>query len=39
MRVVKYCSRLAREAVEPPSLEVFKSQLNKTLTKLVLLDL
>ncbi|KAK4819979.1 hypothetical protein QYF61_017294 [Mycteria americana] len=34
VRVVKYWNRLAREVVKLPSLEVFKSQLDKSLTKL-----
>ncbi|KFR17689.1 hypothetical protein N306_00642, partial [Opisthocomus hoazin] len=35
MRVVKHWNRLPREAVDAPSLEVFKARLDGSLSKLV----
>ena len=35
MRVVRHWNRLPREAVDTPSLEVFKARLNGTLGNLV----
>jgi len=35
MRVVKRCNRLPREAVDAPSLAVFKARLNGALSNLV----
>ncbi|KFV58272.1 hypothetical protein N341_11380, partial [Tyto alba] len=35
MRVVKHWNRLPREAVDAPSLEVFKARLDGALTNLV----
>ncbi|KFW09818.1 hypothetical protein N326_02517, partial [Eurypyga helias] len=35
MRVVRHWNRLPREAVDVPSLEVFKARLNEALSNLV----
>ena len=34
-RVVRHCKRLPREAVESPSLEVFKKRIDKALQNMV----
>ncbi|KFV69241.1 hypothetical protein N307_10228, partial [Dryobates pubescens] len=34
MRVVEHCNRLPREAVETPSLEIFKVKLDRALGSL-----
>ncbi|KFV94084.1 hypothetical protein N326_08713, partial [Eurypyga helias] len=34
-RVVRHCNRLPREAVDAPSLEVFKARLDEALSNLV----
>ena len=35
VRVVRHCNRLPREAVDTPSLEVFKARLDGALSNLV----
>ncbi|KFQ31837.1 hypothetical protein N332_14745, partial [Mesitornis unicolor] len=35
VRVVRHCNRLPREAVDAPSLEVFKARLDRALDNLV----
>lgn len=35
MRVVRHCYRLPGEAVDPPSLEVFKARLDGALTHVI----
>ena len=35
MRVVRHCNRLPREAVDAPSLEMFKVWLDGALSKLI----
>jgi len=35
MRVVKHCNRLPRQAVDAPSLEMFKAKLDGALSNLV----
>ncbi|KGL97679.1 hypothetical protein N301_16039, partial [Charadrius vociferus] len=35
VRVVRHCNRLPREAVDAPSLEVFKTRLDGALSNLV----
>ncbi|KFW64691.1 hypothetical protein AS28_09835, partial [Pygoscelis adeliae] len=35
MRVARHCNRLPREAVDAPSLEVFKARLDGALSNLV----